>query len=384
MKLPILVTTAIITIMPYYAMASDGIVDALAEKKDEKVVSGLPSELPGIEEKPHMKKVQEVYRDSSIETGLIQYAYNPNQRYNIRLRKDMKALFLFPEEENILSFQLGEKSQWIAQEAYADAKTKWYVKPQAAGLDNTLHAIGASGKVYTFLLESIDHTSLRTPHSTIRIGFSPDEKKPFPYDVDEEAAITDHLSDAPHSSADTEESFEEVLTQASRNRDDYIKSLPNYGERKNTSYVIKSNSKSAASIAPHGVYDDGNWTYFDYRNKHGVRIPAVKKVVNGVETDVNWRFENHFLIAESLSNEGFSLINGDDHICIKPDHVTPSHFWNVTLKDNDPKDRVVQVKKGALKSFFNGKTEYTYPGKKKFVYRAKPEQILIPQKPVAN
>jgi type IV secretory pathway VirB9-like protein len=72
-------------------------------------------------------------------------------------------------------------------------------------------------------------------------------------------------------------------------------------------------------IAPFGVYDDGKWTYFDFR-KHFIsnRLPVAYKVIDKYDSIVNVRVENGFLIAESLSPEGWTLKNGKKTICIRP------------------------------------------------------------------
>lgn len=44
----------------------------------------------------------------------------------------------------------------------------------------------------------------------------------------------------------------------------------------------------------------------------------VYKVVDGYDTITNFRMEKGFLIAESLSPEGWTLRNGKQTVCIKP------------------------------------------------------------------
>ncbi len=63
------------------------------------------------------------------------------------------------------------------------------------------------------------------------------------------------------------------------------------------------------SIAPDRVYSDGVFTYFDYGNRWNESdLPAVYRVVDGVDTPVNTRTKGVLLIAESAG--AFTLRNG--------------------------------------------------------------------------
>jgi len=73
-------------------------------------------------------------------------------------------------------------------------------------------------------------------------------------------------------------------------------------------------------IAPYAVYDDGNWTYFDFRDQGFAndRLPVIYKVVDGFDSIINSRVENGFLVAESISKEGWTLKNGHKVVCVRP------------------------------------------------------------------
>ena len=96
-------------------------------------------------------------------------------------------------------------------------------------------------------------------------------------------------------------------------RADYLKTLPPT-ETINADYRIVGD----LDIAPRGVFDDGEWTYFDFRKAPtSDRTPVVMKVVDGYDSLVNTRWENGFLVAETTSSEGWTLKNGHKYVCVK-------------------------------------------------------------------
>ncbi|MFN8996312.1 MAG: TrbG/VirB9 family P-type conjugative transfer protein [Pseudomonadota bacterium] len=73
----------------------------------------------------------------------------------------------------------------------------------------------------------------------------------------------------------------------------------------------------ATTIMPLGVYDDGHFLYLDYR-KNIQSLPVPFRVIDGVDTSVQFEVRNGFIIVKSLSKEGYTLWNGEKHVCIKP------------------------------------------------------------------
>jgi type IV secretory pathway VirB9-like protein len=72
-------------------------------------------------------------------------------------------------------------------------------------------------------------------------------------------------------------------------------------------------------LAPVKVFDDGQWTYFKFSDDNldkVRRLPAIYRVVDGVDSPVNTRVIKGTLIAETTSG-GWTLRNGDAHLCIR-------------------------------------------------------------------
>ncbi|MFT4967133.1 MAG: type IV secretion system protein VirB9 [Candidatus Deianiraeaceae bacterium] len=95
----------------------------------------------------------------------------------------------------------------------------------------------------------------------------------------------------------------------------YSKSLlPNLDlepEKYNFNYTITGHS----SLYPLKIFDDGEFTYFEFRDRGGV-IPAIFLVDSeNYESLVNFRMVGSYLVVETISPR-FTLRNGSDIVCV--------------------------------------------------------------------
>jgi type IV secretion system protein VirB9 len=69
------------------------------------------------------------------------------------------------------------------------------------------------------------------------------------------------------------------------------------------------------NITPIKIFDDGQFTYMEFRNKNAI-LPAVFSVdSNGYESIVNFRIVDKYLAIESISSV-FTLRYGADTVCV--------------------------------------------------------------------
>ena len=69
------------------------------------------------------------------------------------------------------------------------------------------------------------------------------------------------------------------------------------------------------AITPIKIFDDGQFTYFEFRDKNGV-IPAIFAVdSDGFESTVNFRIINQYLAVESVESI-FTLRHGSETVCV--------------------------------------------------------------------
>src|SRR5260370_10582803 len=76
------------------------------------------------------------------------------------------------------------------------------------------------------------------------------------------------------------------------------------------------------SIGPQRVFSDGVFTWFDYGARWDCEgLPAVYRVIDGVDTPVNTRIKGSMLVAEASG--AFTLRNGQRTVCVRPEGFEP-------------------------------------------------------------
>lgn len=123
----------------------------------------------------------------------------------------------------------------------------------------------------------------------------------------------------------------------------YSKSiLPNIDlnpEQYNFNYTITGQP----SLYPLKIFDDGEFTYFEFRDKGGV-LPAIFTVDTGnYESLVNFRMIGNYLVIEAISPR-FTLRNGMDIVCVFNENI---------YEKPEAKPTII----GKIKGFFTGKKD---------------------------
>ena len=310
MKHLITFLTVMLITIPAYA----GVVDkkvatpTVTESKPEETTDGmLRIDSPALS--VDLKAVQKAFNTSANTDNIKTFYYDENKISKIKLRVGMRSLIHFDKTEVVSSYIVGNSSIFKVQGIPSKAHESGIVpniltiKALYPGADTNLTVITESGRVYTFYLRSYPITSWEVPDITIYMKLFDDELYPtkeyFASDIKEEIdkRVLPNFSGA------------NVKSDA-----DYLNSIE-IEEKPNMHYRIFGDK----TIAPYAVYDDGVFTYFDFRhNLTSDRLPVVYKVVDGYDTITNFRMEKGFLIAESLSPEGWTLRNGNQTVCIKP------------------------------------------------------------------
>jgi type IV secretion system protein VirB9 len=69
------------------------------------------------------------------------------------------------------------------------------------------------------------------------------------------------------------------------------------------------------TLYPMKIFDDGEFTYFEFKEKGGV-IPAIFLVDNNnYESLINFRMVGNYLVMEAISSR-FTMRNGSDVVCV--------------------------------------------------------------------
>jgi type IV secretory pathway VirB9-like protein len=302
---------------------------------DKKSNTGKPPAVPSTAEqgqtkmvdpmKTNLRAVQEAFDISEVTANVAQFEYNPNETYKVRTRVGMITLIHLDEVESIKSFLLGNQGVFEVSPIKNDQYTNGIVpnlitvKPIYPGVDSNMTIISESGRVYNFYLRSDPIDSWTVPHLTVYVQLPMTDKVQRFLDMNEQLKQEEEhpaVAVAPEENPQNQnhKKRSNVFTVESSKKRDYLKTLQDT-DNINTEYRIFGHE----DIQPWYVYDDGNFTYFDYRHTlPSDRMPVLYKVVDGYDTVVNFRQEKGFLIAESLSTEGWTLRNGKLYVCVKP------------------------------------------------------------------
>ena len=256
----------------------------------------------------NLKAIQEAFDTSKNTDNVVYFTYRPDFTAKIRLRVGMRSMIHLDKRETIKSYIVGNPSIFKVQGIITQDNTLGIIpniltiKSLYPGADTNLTILTESGNIYNFYLRSDPVNSKHMPHFTVYMQLE-DKALSLPFQFKEKKG------------SEKEDVYDfNFVARDIRTSGDYLKTLES-GNTANTNYRIYGD----AEIAPFAVYDDGTFTYFDYRHVLASdRLPVIYKVVDKYDTIVNFRMEKGFLIAESLSPEGWTLKNGKKNICVKP------------------------------------------------------------------
>lgn len=326
----------------------------VVDKTEEGAVS-LPVPLRG--EELNLRSVQKAFDTAAPTATIKSYEYDPTRRYDLRLRVYTGTLIKLPEDEEIKAMALGDVVNFAVTPFTKDNPNLAYVQViNAAGVDTTLTLVGKSKRIYNFYLRGDGVNSSRVPTQMIEINApAAVQLKSFQFEEEGKGAASDVQEREPYAA------------KAAQKQSDYLRSIPT-ASAINTQYKIYGD-KSAAGVAPYAVYDDGHFTYLDYRDMHG-ELPALFRVNDGIDSRNNTDKKDGFLIAQGVSQEGWTLKHGDKIICIRPT-VNIRDYWQkaatspVKASTTIQKSQVEEMPAAPKESASWWTVEYSYPSEKK-------------------
>lgn len=251
----------------------------------------------------NLKAVQEAFDESSVKENIKEYAFNRLEIYKIRTRVNMSTLIVLPDWEVIDAFEIADSEAFVLNPFGDRYENMISVQGIMAGIDTNLKIIGVSGNIYNFYIRTDPINSEQVPDYTVFLTAA------APADFFQKKLTADGYGEVhappPLPGAN--------LTDLQMERADYLQTLP-AGESVNADYKMTGDIE----IAPHGVFDDGKWTYFDFRDAlPSDRAPIIMKVMDGYDSQINTRWKDGFMIAETVSIEGWTLKNGKQVVCVR-------------------------------------------------------------------
>jgi type IV secretion system protein VirB9 len=204
------------------------------------------------------------------------YIFNPNEVYRYLGHYTYQGFIEFEKDETISTITMGDPSLWL----FEHLGNRLFLKPVGENNSQTNMTVITSKRIYHFELTAKEAKDINDPDLVFVAKFV--------YQDDQDKNILE---------------FPRVM--ASDEPDLRDLSLYNF----NYQYT------GQGSITPSKVFDNGEFTYFEFSHKNS-EIPAIFSVdAAGFESLVNFRAAGNYIIVERTGSQ-FTLRNGSDIVCV--------------------------------------------------------------------
>ncbi len=204
------------------------------------------------------------------------YIYNPNDVYRYVGHYTYQGFVEFEADETVSTISMGDPTLWLFQ----NLGNRLFLKPVGEDNSETNMTVITSKRVYHFELMAKEAKGINDKDLIFVAKFVyPDEKDK-------------NIVEFPKIAASDEPDMRDL-------------SIYNF----NYQYT------GEPTIAPLKVFDNGEFTYFQFSKKNA-EIPAIFTVDSaGFESLINFRSVGSYIIAERVSAQ-FTLRSGDDIVCV--------------------------------------------------------------------
>jgi type IV secretion system protein VirB9 len=224
------------------------------------------------------------------------YIYNPNDVYRYIGHYTYQGFIEFEEGETIRTISMGDPSLWL----FEHLGNRLFLKPVGEDNSETNMTVISSKRVYHFELMAKEAKGISDKDLIFVAKFVyPDEK---------DKNIVEFTKTTPSDEPD-------------------MRNIANY----NFNYQYTGEP----TIAPIKVFDNGEFTYFQFAKKNA-EIPAIFTVdAEGFESLINFRAAGNYIIAERVAAQ-FTLRSGSDIICVYNTNLyTNGRAKQSSLKNKD-------------------------------------------------
>jgi type IV secretory pathway VirB9-like protein len=249
-----------------------------------------------------LRDVQEAFSKSSPKENIVRFSWQSSEIFKIKTRLRTKTLILLPEDEEIKAYTIGDTKSFKVSLMGKELPNMLDIQSFYAGVDTSLTIIGKEGRVYSFYIRSYAVKSEFVPDLVVYVDappLNPEKSMQFSSELNKEGkSLTKR----------------DLLIKEIIQDNDYLETLADSQE-----IFLDFKMYGDKEIAPYSVYDDGKWTYFDFRGQGIVesgRLPVLYKVVDKYDAIVNTRYKDGLMIAESI-NPNWTLKSGDKSVCVK-------------------------------------------------------------------
>ena len=204
------------------------------------------------------------------------YVYNPNDVYRYLGHYTYQGFIEFESDETVSTISMGDPSLWL----FEHLGNRLFLKPVGEGSSQTNMTVITSKRIYHFELTAKEAKDISDKDLVFVAKFVyPDEKDK-------------NILEFPKAIASDEPDLRDLSI-----------------------YNFKYQYTGEPSVAPVKVFDNGEFTYFQFPTKNA-EIPAIFSVdAAGFESLVNFRSAGDYIIVEKVAPQ-FTLRNGNDIVCV--------------------------------------------------------------------
>lgn len=263
-------------------------------------------------------QIQHAWDKADAKAGVYHATYSPETVMRVRVREYIATTIVFPAWESFTSEPL--LGDGFAFEASWAAPNKLGLRTKLIGSDTTLTVFGDSGNVYAFYVRAEGTQSENVSDVVVYVH----AQMPLP-------VLAKAMRDSAPPPADegkaklTRAAASSVKSKSDRNREatgekspDFVKGIAFDPNMLRFDFSMSGDK----SISPSRVFTDGIFTWFDFGDRwDSSDLPAVYRVIDGVDTPVNTRIKGSMLVAEASG--AFTLRNGQRTVCVRPEGFEP-------------------------------------------------------------
>jgi type IV secretion system protein VirB9 len=225
---------------------------------------------------PSLSQASQLPRFLGAEKKFRSYIYNPNDVYRYIGHYTYQGFIEFENGESITTISMGSPSLWL----FEHLGNRLFLKPVGEGSSETNMTVITNKRVYHFELMAKEAKGITDKDLIFVVKFV--------YPDEEDKNIMEFPKKTPSDEPD-------------------LRDLSPY----NFNYQYTGEP----GIAPIRVFDNGEFTYFQFSKKNA-EVPAIFSVdAEGYESLINFRAAGSYIIVEKVAAQ-FTLRNGSEIICI--------------------------------------------------------------------
>jgi type IV secretion system protein VirB9 len=246
--------------------------------------------------------------DSRIKT----LVYNPNEIYQLKFHYGYQSYIEFAEKEQIETISIGESFSW----RLTPVGQRLFVRPLEIKAHTNMTII-TNKRTYQFDIKSGEYDGTIDEQLVYIVRFY------YPKAIEEvvKTPLPNKMNNRSNSSAPNiiaRPKFTKPAPGEKKSKQyykidtEYSDILKDFTDKKNYKYKIAGNK---SEISPLKIYDDGNKTFFQFKNNNMI-IPSIFAVdLFGNEKPVNYRIDGKFIVVDSVERQ-FTLRLSDKLSCI--------------------------------------------------------------------